>query len=168
MVAASAGAPPAAPGRGVPPPAREARGPAPPGLVAVGALGQRDPPAGQEVADAVLAGLAVDVLVVVVLAELGRRRVPTPQELVEGALPGGLVHLRGLGEDTVEVEEAGSDVVGESQHARHVTAISRVSPVETCSVCAGPGVGVVAPPGGRWLCWVCAAIALGDGGFGIR
>jgi hypothetical protein len=78
-------------------------------------LRQRDPPAGQEGTDAVLAALAVDETVVVELAELRRPGLVGPQEFVEGALPRGHVHRRSPGEDAVEVEEAGTNGVREAE-----------------------------------------------------
>src|SRR6266487_4146897 len=78
------------------------------------ALGQLDSARGQERANAVVARLAVDVPVVVgdrveggelLAGSLGA----LAQVRVEHLLPGGGVHLGGLGEDAVEIEEAGAD-----------------------------------------------------------
>jgi hypothetical protein len=78
-------------------------------------LRQLDPARGEEVAHAVQAGLAVDVLVVVAMeVELGlaARR----QKRVEHLLPRARVHLGGLRENAVEVEQAGRDPVREAEH----------------------------------------------------
>ena len=75
-----------------------------------------DAPRRQEVADAVDAGLAVDVLVVVVVDVEGLERLavrsPSAQEVVEHLLPGRGVDAGRLGEHPVEVEQAGPDAVG--------------------------------------------------------
>ena len=69
---------------------------------------------GEEVADPVLARLAVDVVGVVVVLE----GAAIAEELVEGLLPRPFVDDRGLGQDTVEIEQAGGDAVRETQHCR--------------------------------------------------
>src|SRR6266571_1422622 len=78
------------------------------------AVGQLDSARGQERADAVVAWLAVDVPVVVGERVEGDELLAgllgaLSQVRVEHLLPGGRVHLGGLGEDAVEIEEAGAD-----------------------------------------------------------
>src|SRR5207248_3139519 len=77
-------------------------------------LRQSDPSRGQERAHAVVARLAVDVLVVVSDRIEGDKGLAGSvgallQVRVEHLLPRGGVDLGGLGEDAVEVEEAGAD-----------------------------------------------------------
>jgi len=75
----------------------------------------------QERADAVEPGLAVDVLVVVgraieLLERLAGPLGPVAQEAVEHLLPRLGVDLRGLGEHTVEVEQAGRYSIRQIEH----------------------------------------------------
>ena len=76
-----------------------------------------DPTRCQERAHAILSELAVDVLSVVSRYLEGSKRLTAPlgpfkQEVVEHSLPGRRVHLRRLGEDAVEIEQAGGDSRG--------------------------------------------------------
>src|SRR5581483_1799467 len=85
---------------------------------------------GQEGSDAVRPRLAVDVAVVVLVAVEGderaaRLRRPGPQEVVEHLLPGGGVDGGGLGQDAVEVEQAGADAVREAEHGPVATRYHR-------------------------------------------
>jgi hypothetical protein len=80
------------------------------------AVGQLDPARGEEVAHAVEARLAVDVLVVVV-DEVERPLAAILEEGVEHLLPRARVDLGGLGQDAVEVEQAGGDPIGQAEHA---------------------------------------------------
>src|SRR5262249_47025341 len=70
---------------------------------------------GEEVAHAVEARLAVDVVLVV---GLGERRLPMRTEhRVERRRPSGAVHGGGVGQDTVQIKEAGAYDVRQSQHS---------------------------------------------------
>ena len=86
----------------------------------------------EERADPVATRLAVDVLLVVVREhELAKRltgpAVPASEELVEHLLPRARVDLGGLGQDAVEVEQAGGDAVRQVEHGRKLPepAVSR-------------------------------------------
>src|SRR3954447_1327312 len=79
------------------------------GVVVRASLRQLDAPGGKKVPDPVVARLAVDVCVVVVVGVEGNEPItaalgPAAQVIVEHLLPRGGMDLRGLGEDTVEVE----------------------------------------------------------------
>ena len=92
-----------------------------PGRIARGALGQLDSARGEEPAHPIGAGEPVDVLVVLAPRVEGDELLARPfrsgaQELVEHLLPGRRVHLRGLGQHPVEIEEAGGDAVGQAEH----------------------------------------------------
>jgi hypothetical protein len=92
--------------------------------VVVGALGQMDAAGLEERANPVEARLAVDVFVVVGLLEglegLASSCRPVVQVGIEHLFPGRLVDRGGLGQDAVEVEQAGDDVVRKSQsHGPH-------------------------------------------------
>ena len=82
-----------------------------------GSLGQLDAAGREERADPVIARLAVHVLVVVA-AEIERNellaalRGATPQEVVERLLPRGRVHLGGLSQHAVEIEQARNHAIG--------------------------------------------------------
>src|SRR5690606_40817883 len=79
-------------------------------IVARIAPGHLDVAAAQHARDAVVALLAVDVGVVVVVG-VRRRDVPGAEELVEHLLPGVHVHVGGRREHAVEVEEHGVESV---------------------------------------------------------
>src|SRR5207237_8884103 len=75
----------------------------------------------QKTTDAVCSGQAVDVAVVVVVRIEGderaaRTRRARLQEGVEGLLPCLVMHRGRVGEHTVEVEQAGRDLIGQSEH----------------------------------------------------
>ena len=77
----------------------------------------------EEVPYSVRPRLAVHVLVIVVMdVEWHERRAlglgPLTEEVVEHLLPRRRVHCGGLGQDTVEVEQAGVNAVGETEHRR--------------------------------------------------
>ena len=88
-------------------------------LVGLIALGQLDLARLKEGPHPFDPGLAVDVLVVVAnLVERHELLVvlfrPVLQELIEHLFPGRVVHLRGLGDHPVHVEQAGGDAVGQA------------------------------------------------------
>lgn len=88
------------------------------------ALRQLDAARLEEVPDAVLTRLAVDVLVVVLVRveghELAAGRLRAlAQELVEGLLPCGGMDLGCLRQHTVEVKEQRVDVGGQAEHSAH-------------------------------------------------
>jgi hypothetical protein len=90
------------------------------GLVVGGAVGELDPARGEERTHAVVARLAVDVVGVVVVGER-RERVACAlralaQVVVEHLLPRLRVDGRRLRQHAVEVEQAGLDVIRESEH----------------------------------------------------
>src|SRR5207302_2380850 len=69
--------------------------------------------------------LAVDVALVVGVDVEGHEDLsgvvgPAPEEVVEHLLPGRGVHGGRPGQDPVEVEQAGADAVGKTQHGRTV------------------------------------------------
>src|SRR5205823_5832512 len=98
------------------------------GWIARVPAGQLDPARGEERLDALVPGLAVDVLVVVLDGvegdELltGSRRALL-QVGVEHLLPRGRVNLGRLGEHPVEVEQAGTNTVRKPEHRREPTAL---------------------------------------------
>src|SRR5215207_793141 len=81
----------------------------------------------EERVHAVEARLAVDVLVVVggpveLLKRLAGAIRPVPQELVEHLLPRVRMHLRGLCENAVQIEQAGRDALGNETHGSRLPA----------------------------------------------
>ncbi len=86
------------------------------------AVGEFDSPAVQERPDSVLAFLAVDVFPVVrIRIEWDEFRSgvlgPLGQVGVERRLPCLVMHTGGIGQDTVEIEQAGMHLVWQTQHA---------------------------------------------------
>ena len=109
------------------------------GIIRV-ALGQLDAPGGQERPGTVGPRLPVHVLVVVLDRVEGRERLPglagpLAQEVVEHLLPRGVVHLGGLGEHTVEVEETAADAIRETQHGLSVRDQEPAVPCWSVSTC---------------------------------
>ena len=110
------------------------------GGVVRAAVGQLDAAACQERPDAVLALLAVDVLAVVGARVEGHELLAgalgaPSQVVVEHGLPGLGMHAGGVGEHTVEVEQAGTHVFGQTQCSgahRHLTlGVVRAIPLPT-------------------------------------
>src|SRR5581483_2295604 len=112
------------------------------GRIIVATLREGDVPGREEVAHTVLPRLAVHVSLVVAfgiersegLARPGRFFV---EKLVEGLLPGRCVHLGGLGQDTVEIEQpglVGIDVHGSGRVTGPVSAAHGIAPRASGSV----------------------------------
>ena len=89
------------------------------------AFGQFDATGLQERSGPVGPWLPVDILVVILDRVERRVRLASAfcaltQEAVEHLFPRGIMHLGGLGQDTVEVEEAAADTIRETDHASSV------------------------------------------------
>jgi hypothetical protein len=84
-------------------------------------VGELDAPGGKERPGTVGPGLAVHILVIVRNRvepdeRLACPRCPIAQEAVEHLCPGRIVHLRGLGKDAVEIEQAPANALRKAKH----------------------------------------------------